>query len=214
MIQKTLNWWLRSLQNDELRKIIDIHTDYTVRTNIEIDSKPRSNPVVPVAISGNNKDNYLIGVMNANNALRGLGGNDTLIGGHRNDNLYGGAGADVLTGKPGADNFHFDTRPSVFNSSTADRITDFNHSQGDRLIFHRKIFVGATESIVTVPDSRSAQFLLSSVFSFIYNISTGSVYWNQNRSAPGAGSGGLVVTLDPNNERIFPSLNTNAIELV
>lgn len=214
MLQKTLNWLLRSLQNDDLHQLIEINGDYTIRTHIEIESKPRPNSIIPIAISGNNKNNYLVAAMNTSSTLRGLVGNDTLIGGYNNDNLYGGSGRDILTGKSGADNFHFDTRPSVFNSFTADRITDFNRLQGDRLIFHRQIFVGATESIVTVPDSRSAQFLLSSVFSFIYDISTGSVYWNQNQSAPGAGSGGLVVTFDPNNERIFPSLNTDAIELV
>ena len=68
--------------------------------------------------------------------LFGGGGNDTLFGGDGDDALFGdlgndllvsGAGNDTLTGGAGADVFIFST------GDGADRITDFNAADGDRI---------------------------------------------------------------------------------
>ena len=91
--------------------------------------------------SGNNLANVLTG-NSSNNRLWGFGGNDvidggagddTIDGGDGNDTIIGGAGKDVLTGGNGADTFVF--RPGDLASvlANSDRITDFSHSEGDRL---------------------------------------------------------------------------------
>ena len=59
------------------------------------------------------------------NKLEGGAGNDTLNGFEGNDTLIGGTGADTLTGGLGADRFNFSELEKL------DRITDFNHAQGD-----------------------------------------------------------------------------------
>jgi len=55
-----------------------------------------------INLTGNGKDNYIVGNESANQ-LFGMGGNDYLDGGAGNDALYGGDGNDVLVGGAGAD---------------------------------------------------------------------------------------------------------------
>ena len=81
--------------------------------------------------TGNNGNNVITG-NSANNSLNGLEGNDALNGGAGNDFLTGGLGADTLTGGTGADKFIYaNLNDSLFAS--ADRIRDFNPTQGDRI---------------------------------------------------------------------------------
>ena len=65
--------------------------------------------------------------------LLGLEGSDQLLGGAGNDLLTGGPGADTLTGDIGADRFIFNQPGDFASGSTPDVITDFNHSEGDRI---------------------------------------------------------------------------------
>ena len=65
--------------------------------------------------------------------LFGLEGSDQLLGGAGNDLLTGGPGADTLTGDIGADRFIFNQPGDFASGSTPDVITDFNHSEGDRI---------------------------------------------------------------------------------
>lgn len=74
-----------------------------------------------------------------NDVIYGLGGNDHLIGGDGHDTLYGGdggdrlqgEGGDALIGGAGGDVFVFKTDFDA--AREADRITDFNLGDGDRL---------------------------------------------------------------------------------
>lgn len=69
-----------------------------------------------------------------NDVIKGMGGNDTLIGGAGNDTLIGGDGADKLTGGVGKDVFKFEkTTETGASVKTRDTITDFNHSEGDKI---------------------------------------------------------------------------------
>jgi len=69
-----------------------------------------------------------------NNVLAGNTGANTLTGGAGNDKLYGGKGADHLWGGTGADEFAFGAGQfGGFSASTAERIHDFSHAQGDRI---------------------------------------------------------------------------------
>ena len=63
----------------------------------------------------------------ANDVLQGFGGNDSLDGGAGNDTLDGLFGNDTLTGGTGADTFKL----LMFDNDT---ITDFSHSQGDKIM--------------------------------------------------------------------------------
>ncbi len=98
--------------------------------------------------TGNALANTIIGNEGAN-LLRGAGGNDRLFGGLGNDYLRGGAdndalnggaghdklygdlGKDVLTGGADADIFGFTAGSTGATQRSADRITDFNHTQKD-----------------------------------------------------------------------------------
>ena len=69
-----------------------------------------------------------------NDTLSGGAGKDTIDGGTGKDKITGNAGADVMTGGTGADTFIFtalsDSTPAL---AGRDRITDFSHSDLDRI---------------------------------------------------------------------------------
>jgi len=93
-------------------------------------------------LTGNSGVNKLFG-LDGNDVISGAGGadklygdigTDTLKGGADNDWIEGGAGRDVLYGNAGADSLVF--RDGDFGgatTSTADRIVDFSHADGDRI---------------------------------------------------------------------------------
>jgi Ca2+-binding RTX toxin-like protein len=72
---------------------------------------------------GNALNNSLIGNAGANK-LSGLGGNDT---------LFGGLGKDKLTGGTGKDTYDFNSSLEIGKGGSRDSITDFSHSQHDRI---------------------------------------------------------------------------------
>lgn len=75
-------------------------------------------------IMGGAGDDYLFGGAD----------NDTLNGAKGDDKLYGGMGLDRLTGGSGADHFYFKgNETGDFTDGLADRITDFNGAEGDRI---------------------------------------------------------------------------------
>ncbi|MCA2720146.1 Calx-beta domain-containing protein [Microcystis sp. M169S2] len=125
-----------------------------------------------------------------NNTLTGGGGNDQLTGQNGNDSLIGGFGDDLLTGGNGSDNF-------IFNSSNLgiDAISDFTPGS-DKIVLSKAIFT-ALQSIIGNGFSQPAEFAsvddddlvaISSAF-IVYSNSSGSIYYNQNGSAAGLGSG-------------------------
>jgi serralysin len=61
---------------------------------------------------------------NFNDKLSGLGGNDA---------LWGHGGKDTLTGGLGKDSFEFNALRDSLKGSHRDKITDFNHHQGDKI---------------------------------------------------------------------------------
>ena len=162
-------------------------------------NSPLWSPDASLAV-GTDRANRLVGEADAPNLLAGFDGNDQLIGGAAADVLIGGAGADTLTGGAGADRFVLD-RPGR-NAAAADRITDFSAAQGDRLVIDRVLFPGAaaTVSVVAAGGSAATQrsrlsTALRSAASFVYQPSTGELWWNQNGTASGAGQGGIVAIL-------------------
>lgn len=65
-------------------------------------------------------------------AIQGSNYADRLIGNGAGNWLRGDGAADVLTGNGGADRFYVDYLAS--SASEPDRITDFSHAQGDRIV--------------------------------------------------------------------------------
>ncbi|MFN7247659.1 MAG: M10 family metallopeptidase C-terminal domain-containing protein [Microcystis sp.] len=131
-----------------------------------------------------------------NNTLTGGGGNDQLTGQDGNDSLIGGFGDDLLTGGNGSDNF-------IFNSSNLgiDTISDFT-SGSDKIALSKAIFT-ALQSSIGNGFSQPAEFasvadddLVATSSAFIvYSTSSGSIYYNQNGSAAGLGSGAEFASL-------------------
>ena len=148
--------------------------------------------------TGNALDNLINGNAAANE-LRGEGGNDTLDGKGGNDLLEGGAGQDQLTGGTGADRFRFATG-AAFGAGGADRITDFSRSEGDRIEISRSAFglgTGATVSFQAVGSDLDLTRALSTGTLLVQDLRDGSLLFNQNGSAAGAGLGGLFATVNP-----------------
>lgn len=133
--------------------------------------------------TGNALDNLING-NGAANELRGEAGNDL---------LDGGAGRDQLTGGSGADRFRFATA-GAFGTAQADRITDFSRSEGDRIELSRSAFGLATSaslSFQTVSNDADLSRALSSSTLLVQDLRDGSMLFNQNGTAAGAGQGGV-----------------------
>lgn len=99
------------------------------------------------SIGGSARDDVLLGgggkdTLNGgsgNDELRGGSGRDRIQGGDGRDLIEGGTAADRLTGNDGGDTF-------VYASSAdgGDVITDFDGTEGDRLVFYRAGFGNAS----------------------------------------------------------------------
>lgn len=85
-------------------------------------------------LSGNEGDDTVSG-RDGQDFIRAGKGDDILIGGKGDDILIGDHGADILTGGLGADSFIL--RADIIDGEEidqADRITDFNVAEGDRIV--------------------------------------------------------------------------------
>ena len=132
-------------------------------------------------------------------------GNDrnNVVMGDSSDNLLDGmSGRDILTGYAGRDKFRFSTNPE-FSKSTADIITDFDPViQKDTLVISKSAFgIGSTvgkPSLTYISSLASDSDLTSASQSaslFVYDLRDGFLYYNQNGSSLGWGSGGAFVQL-------------------
>ena len=117
---------------------------YILGANIEnLKVSPFSGSTAAAAtLTGNALNNSMTADINSdtidggsgNDRLFGGGGNDTLIGGAGNDSLKGDGGTDIASGGDGADTFVYDDGEfGGLRGSTADRIADFSHAEGDRI---------------------------------------------------------------------------------
>ena len=144
--------------------------------------------------------NDIINGLSGNDLLRGGSGDDILTGGEGNDTLVGGAGNDVLIGGTGANKFLYNTDAAFAVSGVGvDAITDFNSSQGDQIILDKTTF-SAIASTAGASFSNSSDFEITSsagtsTAKIVYDPVSGQLFYNQNGSAAGFGSGGLFATL-------------------
>ncbi|MGI0486316.1 Calx-beta domain-containing protein [Pantanalinema rosaneae CENA516] len=162
----------------------------------------------PLNLIGTDCCDRLIGT-NTGNRIEGRGGNDWLDGRGGNDWLNGGAGWDTLIGGLGADRFVFDSG-AAFNpcSLGVDTIVDFDRTQGDAIVLSRTTFTALSSLVgdsLTADDFAvinsacdGASLAAASVARIVFNQATGDLFYNQNGSCCGFGSGGRFATLSVN----------------
>jgi Ca2+-binding RTX toxin-like protein len=164
---------------------------------------------VNTANVGTTQNNSLNGTSN-DDMLNGLGGNDTITGGQGNDVLMGGDGSDRLIGGSGSDRligggsndfFVCDTNAAFAASEVGlDAILDF--SSVDRIILDKTTFTALASAAGTgfsvVADFATvstAAEIETSTARIVYNTSNGGLYYNQNGSEAGLGTGAQFATL-------------------
>jgi Ca2+-binding RTX toxin-like protein len=153
------------------------------------------------SIYGEAGNDYLLGWY-GNDHLDGGDGNDTLNGEYDNDTLVGGAGNDSLTGGGGNDRFLYDTNATFTTAAVGiDVISDFIHGT-DKIVLDKTTFKAissaagngfsiSNEFKVVGSDTAAA----TSSGDIVYNSANGNLFYNQNGSASGFGTGGQFATL-------------------
>ncbi len=157
--------------------------------------------------TGNSLANYISGNI-GRNLLNGQAGNDSLNGGVGDDTLNGGAGNDLLIGDIGDDRFLYSTG-AVFTSSAigVDRLTDFRRFAGgntDKIVLSQTTFAAGTNFASVGTDALAA----TSAAQITFSTGTGRLFYNQNGSAAGLGTGGHFATLSDINSESITSTNT------
>ena len=155
---------------------------------------------LPNRIVGNSVANKINGG-DGDDSLLGHGGNDTLIGSAGNDLLNGGSGDDTLIGGLGADRFLYNTNATFTTASVGvDTITDFSRSQLDKIVLDKNTFRAISSiayngfSVASEFASLTSNFATSSA-DIVYDRATGKLFYNQNGTATGYGTGGHFITL-------------------
>jgi Ca2+-binding RTX toxin-like protein len=163
----------------------------------------RLSSIEQATLSGGNFDSIIDASQftNGKTSLFGNDGNDTLIGGHGNDQISGDVGDDILTGGAGADRFIYNGN-SAFSSANpgSDTITDFTPNK-DKIVLdtlpmfalksNGSGFSVKSEFAVVPSDAKAA----TSTAIITYSSKTGHLFYNQNGSAAGLGSGGQFAAL-------------------
>lgn len=152
-----------------------------------------------------------------NDTLLGGGGVNVLAGGNGNDHLNGGGGNDSLLGGVGLDKFVYNTGAAFKASAVGiDVIQDFNITF-DRIVLDKTTFTKissnagngfsqANEFAVVTSDAAAA----SSAADIVYNSTKGSLFYNQNGTASGFGTGAQFATLGTN---VHPILSVAAFQI-
>ncbi|MEH2091500.1 beta strand repeat-containing protein, partial [Nostoc sp.] len=151
-------------------------------------------------VAGFDNSNDLINGQGGNDIINGNSGNDLLRGGKGDDTLVGGRGNDVLIGGVGADFFVYNSNVEFTTTVVGvDAIADFNSSEGDKIVLDKTTF-GAIASAAGTDFSNLNDFQITnlagtSTAKIVYDPVIGQLFYNQNGSAAGFGSGGLFATL-------------------
>lgn len=180
-------------------------SSYVLADNQRVEILQLANVVTasPVALSGNNLANQIIGNFQSD-VLLGMSGNDTISGGGGDDTLSGGIGIDRLAGGAGADTF-------VLTKSTVNRdiISDFTHGI-DTLQISVAAFGGGLSAGILADSSFVANTTgLATTLAqrFIYETDTGILTFDSNGSA--AGGVNIIATLTN-----LPTLSASDFELI
>jgi Ca2+-binding RTX toxin-like protein len=145
--------------------------------------------------------------LTGNNPINGTGnaGNNRIRGNSGNNILNGGTSNDTLTGAGGVDRFEFKSnRAFVASDFGVDTITDFVVNQ-DKIVLSKTSFAALTSAIGN-GFSQGSNFavvannsLVAASNAFIvYSSGTGRLFYNQNVSAAGLGTGASFAALSGN----------------
>ena len=191
--------------NNTTNNVTNVTTTTSTTNNSNSNNTATTNNTTSNTTTNNTTDNsvtnntYTIGSISVNlSALQSSTGKgaDTITGGTTNDVLGAGVGTDYLSGGSGADQFVFN-RKDKFGAKGADRITDFNPSEGDQLVVSSTALPGlksATFAIATTPAQLLS--LQTSSSNLIYYQPTGELFYDQNGTKKGFGKGGLFSVLE------------------
>ena len=149
-----------------------------------------------------------------NDILYGGAGNDSLYGDVGNDILRGGKGNDILTGGSGSDRFVFSSGAPFYSADLGvDRITDFNPN--DKIVLDRSTFVGLYSPLQIKIVANDAAAATSSGL-ITYSLGTGNLFFNQNLTLPGFGTGSQFANIDNDNNiyTLPPVLAVTNFEIV
>lgn len=140
-----------------------------------------------------------------NDTIDGGSGNDTLLGGSGDDILIGGSGNDVLTGGGNKDSFLYENS-YAFKSATfgIDSITDFT-TLSDKIVLDKSTF-RALESDLGNGFSIGNEFAIvdndaaaaTSAAKIVYNQGSGDIFYNENGTEDGFGTGAQFIELTDN----------------
>jgi Ca2+-binding RTX toxin-like protein len=178
--------------------VIDTTTDILVENVNEGTDIVSSNVTYTL---GSNLENL---TLTGTNTIDGMGNtlNNRITGNTANNTLSGGAGNDTLTGGVGSDFFLFDTNAAFTNSTLgSDRIADFSLDH-DKIVLDLTTFTTLTSIAgngfsvnheFAVVSNNTAVATASALI--VYSSGTGSLFYNQNGSATGLGSGSQFATL-------------------
>lgn len=156
-------------------------------------------------IFGGNGDDY----------LNGGEGNDIISGDGGDDIIYAETGDDIITGGTGFDRFFYATgMPFTTTDFGVDTLTDFTTGE-DKIVLDRHTF-GSLTSEIGVGFSNQTDFAIvasdaeaeGSSAAIVYNIGTGSLFYNQNGVEVGFGTGGLFASLSG-----IPHISSNDFEI-
>ncbi|NJN88763.1 MAG: hypothetical protein HC881_23865 [Leptolyngbyaceae cyanobacterium SL_7_1] len=127
--------------------------------------------------------------------IQGTRGDDYLIGDDGNDVIVGGFGNDRITTLRGKDRIVFDIGRSFRQKSIGvDQILDFDR-QLDRIVLDKTTFRAIEGGRIKLDSVKTSALAARSDELFTYVRSTGALYYNQNGTAGGFGSGGQFAQL-------------------
>ncbi|WP_199326055.1 beta strand repeat-containing protein [Nostoc parmelioides] len=184
--------------NNAVRVNLGTTATQTVNSNLKLTLS--ANNVIENVIGGNGSDR-LIG-NSLNNTLTGGNGNDILTGRGGVDTLIGGSGNDILTGGTESDRFLYSSgRAFTSNDFGVDILTDFT-SGIDKLVLSKNTFRALTsvagDGLSQVSDFTTVEdddLAATSTAFLVYSIGSGSLYYNQNGSVAGFGTGAELANL-------------------
>ena len=121
---------------------------------------------------------------------------NTLIGNFVNENFHGGLGRDNITGMGGADHFFMEHSHNYALDAYADRILDFDPSEGDRIKIDVSEFgytrLEANVKVVHHSHERT-EALLDGTNEFVFDTHSGELIWNRNGDDQGDGNGVIAI---------------------
>ncbi|WP_125730857.1 beta strand repeat-containing protein [Microcystis viridis] len=203
--------------------VVDTTTDTITELAAQGTDTIQSSVTYSIATSTNIENLDLTGTGNingtgsaGNNRITGNSGNNILNGGAGNDTLAGNAGNDTLTGAAGIDQIEYrSTRAFVASDFGVDTISDFVLNQ-DKIVLSKTTFAALTSGVgngFNQPSNfavvaNNSLVAASNAF-IVYSSGTGHLFYNQNGSAAGLGTGANFAVLTGN-----PTLTANDFLLV